>query len=99
MFNEDMLNKLQGLKAQADESKAKLDELRIEEEAGGGLVRVTLNGNRKLLSLNINTDIKLMDNEDLEDLLTVAFSRALDKANEINEKEVMSSAQSFFPGF
>lgn len=39
-----------------------------------------------------------METEDLEDLLSVALKRALDKANEINEKEVMSSAKNMFPG-
>ncbi|MDX2359816.1 MAG: YbaB/EbfC family nucleoid-associated protein [Crocinitomicaceae bacterium] len=98
MFNKEMLDKLQGLKNQADESKSRLENMRIEEDAGGGLIRIAMNGNRKLESIEVNADLNTIDKEDLEDLLTVAFSRALDKVNEINEKEVMSSAQSLFPG-
>ena len=93
-----MLGKIQHLKKQAEESKQRLEEMKISEEAGGGIIRVGMNGNRKLESIEINADLKAIDKEDLEDLLMVAFERALSKVNDINEKEVMSSAQSLFPG-
>ena len=93
-----MLNKLQDLKKQADESKSRLDAITITEDAGGGLVRITMNGNRKLESLEINADLNSIDKEDLEDLISVALEKVLDKVNEMNEQEVMSSAQSLFPG-
>ncbi len=93
-----MLNKLQDLKKQADESKSRLDAITITEDAGGGLVRITMNGNRKLKSLEINADLNSIEKEDLEDLISVALEKVLDKVNEMNEQEVMSSAQSLFPG-
>ena len=99
MFNQDMLNKLEGLKQEAEESKQRLEAMEITEEAGGGLVRIVLNGNRKIKSLEINADIKSLDKTDLEDLLVVALERALDRVNSINESEVMASARSLFPGF
>ena len=98
MFNEEMLNKLSSLKRQSEESKERLEEMVLTEESGGGLIEVSMNGNRKLKSIKINADIANMETEDLEDLLTVAFNRVLDKVNDINEKEVMSSASSLFPG-
>ncbi len=97
MFNKEMLSKLQEMKSQANESKNRLAEIKISEESGGGLVRITMDGNRNLTSVEINADLKTLDKEDLEDLLVVAFKRTLDKVNEINEKEVMASAQNLFP--
>lgn len=99
MFNPEMLNKLEDLKKQADESKNRLELQEFSEESGGGLIRVTMNGNRILKSVEINTDIQNIEKEDLEDLLCVAFNRTLEKVNLANEKEVMNSAQSLFPGF
>jgi hypothetical protein len=99
MFNQDMLHKLEGLKQEAEESKLRLEAMEISEEAGGGLVRITLNGNRKVKSLEINADLKSLDKSDLEDLIVVALERALDRANAVNESEVMSSARALFPGF
>jgi DNA-binding YbaB/EbfC family protein len=98
MFGSDMLSKLSAMKQMADESKSKLDNLTVEGESGSGLVVISLTGNRELKSIKINADIKLMETEDLEDLLSVALKRALDKANELNEKEVMASAKNMFPG-
>ncbi len=98
MFNKDMLDKLQDLKHQAEESKSRLESIEVAEDAGGGLVRVVINGNRKIKSVEINAELNTLEKDDLEDLLVVALGRALDKVNEINEKEVMNSAQSLFPG-
>ena len=98
MFTPDMLEKLQHLKQQSEESKEKLNGTLITEDAGGGLVRITLNGNRELKGLEINGSLNDLDKSDLEDLLTVAFNRALGKVNELNEQEVMSSARNLFPG-
>lgn len=98
MFNKDMLEKLQFLKQEAEESKKRLEEIEISEEAGGGLIRVVINGNRKIKAVEINADLHSMEKADLEDLLVVALSRAMDRVNALNESEVMSSARSIFPG-
>lgn len=99
MFGSDLASKLEAIKATAEASKERLDNLVVEGEAGNGLVIVTLTGNRSFKSIQINTDHKLMEKDDLEDLISVAFDRALSKANDINEKEVMNSTQGLFPGF
>lgn len=93
-----MLSKLSAMKQMADESKKRLDNITVEGESGNGLVLITLTGNRELKSIKINADIKMMETEDLEDLLSVALKRAMDNANAINEKEVMNSAKNMFPG-
>lgn len=98
MFTPDMLEKLQHLKQQSEASKEKLNNTLVTEDAGGGLVRITLNGNRELKGLEINAELNDLEKSDLEDLLTVAFNRALDKVNNLNEQEVMSSARNLFPG-
>jgi DNA-binding YbaB/EbfC family protein len=81
-----------------EELKSKLDAIIVEGESGGNLVVITLNGNREFKSIKINTDHKLISPEDLEDLITVAFQRAMEKANKINEDEVRKSSQFLFPG-
>jgi DNA-binding YbaB/EbfC family protein len=98
MFGKDMFSKLGQMQQAAAESKTRLNNIFVEGEAGGNLVIVTLNGNKEMKSVKINTDHKLMELEDLEDLLTVAFQRALEKANTVNEQEMMASARNFMPG-
>jgi len=94
----DLMAKLMAMKELAEKSKEKLDNVLIEGEAGGGLVVITMNGNRIVKSIKINTDLKLMEAEDLEDLISVAMQRVLEKVNAINEQEVMSSSKNLFPG-
>ena len=98
MVGPEMFEKLEALKKIADESKSKLDTINVEGESGGNLVVITLNGNREFKSIKINTDHKLISLEDLEDLIAIAFHRALEKVNKINEEEVKKSSQFLFPG-
>lgn len=98
MFGSGMLDKLNAMKGFADVSKKKLDAITVEGEAGGGLIRIELTGNRDLKSVSINTDHTKIVKEELEDLFSVALNRALENANKVNEQEVMNSAKSMFPG-
>ncbi|SFT77269.1 DNA-binding protein, YbaB/EbfC family [Lishizhenia tianjinensis] len=98
MFGGDMFGKLQEMQQMAEESKKKLDQISVQGEAGGNLVVVELTGNRTMKSLTINTQLDQMDKEDLEDLLTVAFNRALEAAEAVNQKEMQNSAKGLFPG-
>ena len=97
-MNSELFGKLNEMKFMVDSSKERLDNLTVEGESGGGLVVVTLSGNRELRSLKINTEISMMNKEDLEDLLTVALKRALEAADKLNEQETMMAARNFFPG-
>lgn len=93
-----MMAKLQQMQEQAQLSKDKLDTITVHGEAGGNLINVEMNGNRKLTKLSINADLSQMDKEDLEDLLSVALNRAIQAADAANEKEMAKSAKGLIPG-
>ena len=96
-FNqEELLKKLQEA---TEESKKKLAETIVVGEAGGGLIRIELDGNRNFKSFTLNTSLEHMEKEDLEDLLSVAFSRAIEEANKLNDNEMSKSALNFLPKF
>ena len=79
------------------ESKKRLESVIVSGESGGGLMRIEMNGNRKLISLKINTSLKEMEKDDLEDLLSVALVRALEEAEKIHEKVTAASTMQFLP--
>ena len=60
---------------------------KTEYEASSSLVKLKINGNKELLSIEINKDNSLDadDLEMLEDMILVAFSEAVKKAD--NDKE------------
>ena len=51
MVNNDLLNKLESLKRESEASKDRLEDVIISEESGGGLVLISMNGNRKIKDL------------------------------------------------
>jgi DNA-binding YbaB/EbfC family protein len=89
-------NLMSQMQEQANEIKKKLEETIIETEAEGGLVKVKATGNKKILSIEISEDI-INDKEAIEDLVIVAINKAIEKAEEITEKETGSMAQGLFP--
>lgn len=97
MLGGDLFEKLGNMQKIQEESKQRLEAISIEGEAGGNLVVVELNGNRKMTKLTINTELAQMDKEDLEDLLTVAFNRALEKVEVINQSDMQNAAKGLFP--
>jgi nucleoid-associated protein EbfC len=98
MFDPSMLSKLSEMKSIADSSKQKLDQMTVEGESGGGLIRIALSGNREVRSVQINAELDQMNKEDLEDLLTVALKRAMEAAEQLNQQETMAAAKNLFPG-
>ncbi|MEX1192337.1 MAG: YbaB/EbfC family nucleoid-associated protein [Brumimicrobium sp.] len=98
MFGKDLMQKLQQMQEKAGATKDKLEGITVYGEAGGNLIEVEMNGNRKLTKLSINTTLDKMEKDDLEDLLTVALNRAIEAADKINEEEMKNAAQGFIPG-
>jgi nucleoid-associated protein EbfC len=99
MFGNNQQEMLLKMQQAMEESKRKLDEIRVTGDAGGGLIRVEFNGNRKLTGLEINTQLQDIEKEDLEDLLSVAIAKAMEEVEVINEKTMSSSAMNFLPKF
>jgi DNA-binding protein YbaB len=93
-----MLDKLEDIKRQTEESNKRLREMTVSESSQNDTVRITMNGHRELVEFKLNGDLSQIENEELEDLVVVTFGRVLDKINKINEQEVMASAKSIFPG-
>jgi hypothetical protein len=63
--------------------KQQMAELRVEATAGGGMVTVTVNGSKQLLSLKIDPEVVVKEDvEMLQDLILAAVNDAQRKADE-----------------
>lgn len=98
MFGLNQKEMLEKMQRSLEESKARLSQIKVLGEAAGGLVKIELDGNRKLTSLEINADLGQVEKEDLEDFLAVALEKALEEANRVNDLEMANSARQFMPG-
>ncbi|MEO1262479.1 MAG: YbaB/EbfC family nucleoid-associated protein [Bacteroidota bacterium] len=73
---------LGNMQQQQEEMAAKLDEIIIEAEAGGGAVKVKATASRKILNVSIDKEkLDWDDVEMVEDLVLTAMNNAIEKAS------------------
>ncbi len=71
------------VKKMQKEMKEQMESLRVEASSGGGIVTVSMNGTKHLLSVKIDPEaVKGGDVEMLEDLLQAAVNEAVRKADQ-----------------
>jgi len=86
------------MEAQQAAMKEKLSKISVAGEAGEGAIKVTCNGLREVLNININKEkLNWDDSEEIEDLLTVAVNRAITAAAEIEAAEAQNSIKDMLP--
>ena len=94
---EDLLGKMGDMKKSVAAQKERLETVRVRGEAADNKIVILLDGNRKLCDITIDPSL-LEDHEELEDYLSIAFNRAIEKANTLNESEMGDLAKNFLPG-
>lgn len=84
------------LQEQLEQVREEAKKARVTGTAGGGLVTITMDGEKEILSFNIKPDcVDPEDVEGLQDLLLAAYKDAAAKADENSPESAMSG----FPGF
>lgn len=88
-MNFDMLKKAQELKSKLDKAQKELSKLEVEGEAGKGSVKVTMNGQQKILSIKISPDV-INPNKasDLEKLILKAIGEATNKSQKVAAQQL-----------
>lgn len=79
-----VIKQAQKMQEEMEKVQAELEEKTVEATAGGGMVSVTANGKKEIISLKINPEaVDPEDVETLEDLVMVAVNDAIKKADEM----------------
>lgn len=95
----DMFGKFSELQSKVEEAKQELAKLEVEAEAGGGMVKVRANGQRKILGIELDKDVIDPDDaEMLEDLVVAGVNKALDKAEEAAQEKMQNTYKDMMPG-
>ena len=88
-MNFDILKKAQELKSKLDKAQKELSNTIIEADSGRGAVKVTINGQQKILSIKISPEvIDPKKAEQLEKLVLKAISEATDKSQKVAAKQL-----------
>ena len=76
------------------------EELRVEGNAGGGMVTVIANGSKQVQSLKIDPEVVSKDDvEMLQDLILAAINDAFRKVDDAMQKNVGGMMNLKMPGF
>ena len=92
MFNKgnmsNMLKQAQQVQKQIEDVQNELDDLNINGESGGGMVKSTVNGKMELLNLDLQNEIFEEDKDLIEDLIISAINNAMTKAQEESQSRM-----------
>lgn len=94
-----LIKQAQKMQAQMALAQEELAKTEIEGAAGGGMVKVKVNGQGDILSVSISPEVVNPEEVDmLEDLVLTAFKEATKKSRELSEN-AMSSVTGGLSGF
>ncbi|MEI7824647.1 MAG: YbaB/EbfC family nucleoid-associated protein [Chlorobiaceae bacterium] len=83
----DMMKQIQQAGEKMQDVQKQLDKIVAYGEAGGGMVKVSVSGKQKVLSLAIDPDI-MDDPEMVQDLVLAAVNNALDESARLAQGEI-----------
>lgn len=95
----DMFGKIQEMQSKMQEAQEGLKDVIVEAEAGGGMVKVKANGNKQIVSIEMDDDVvDPQDKEMLEDLIVAGVNKALEKAEEASKEKMQEMYKGMIPG-
>jgi DNA-binding YbaB/EbfC family protein len=93
-----MMGKMKDLQDKMQQAQTELQHITATGEAGGGLVRATANGHRKIIKLDIDESLLTpQDREMVADLVVAAVNKALDAAAELAKQELQRKTSGLLP--
>lgn len=75
----DLMKQAQQMQADMQKAQEEIANMQIEGQSGGGLVKVSMNGQHELLRVTIDDSLMGDDKEMLEDLIAAAVNDASQK--------------------
>ena len=94
-----MMKQMQKMQKEMTETKAQLDVMEFIGEAGNGLVKITMTGEKKVVNVEINPDVLDPEDADMtQDLVLAATNDCLAKIDVESEKMMGKYAKNI-PGF
>ena len=79
-FN-NMMKQVQAMQANMQKAQAEIANLEVVGEAGGGMVKITMNGRHEVKRVQIEASVAGEDREMLEDLIAAAANDATHKVD------------------
>lgn len=93
-----LMGKAREMQEKIKEAQANLNNIKTTAEAGAGMVKATVNGNKQVLSIEVDNDIiSVEDKEMMQDLIVAAVNRALADIENSSKDEMQKATQGIMP--
>jgi len=93
-----MFGKVKEMQAKLKQIKDDMVKITAEGEAGGGMVKATVNGHHKVLKIEIDRELlKPEDLEMLQDLCVAAVNKAMHAVGEKSKEEMKKATEGVLP--
>jgi DNA-binding YbaB/EbfC family protein len=93
-----MMGKMKEVQARMKEAQDNLVNIRAHGEAGAGMVKVTVNGKKQLVSLDIDPSLLKGDDKVIvQDLVVAAVNKASEEAEVLAKEELRKSTDGLLP--
>ena len=93
-----MMGKIKDVQSKMKQAKDNLVHISVTSEAGAGMVKVTINGLRQIVKLEIDNDLfKIEDKDTLQDLTAAAINKGMVDIEEKIKEEMKKSTEGILP--
>ncbi len=93
-----MMKQIQKMQEKIAQVQASLEAKTVQGEAGGGMVKATVNGKQQVVKIQIEKEVvNPEDIEMLEDLIIAAVNKGLEEAGKMAQDEMSKATNGMLP--
>ena len=85
-----LMKQAQEMQSKMSKVQEDLNNIEVEGQSGGGMIKVIVNGKKELKSLKIEDEIMNEDKEMIEDLIIAAVNQAIQNVTKIADEKMNS---------